>query len=540
MNMKPLPLILVCLCAQSAAGLAAQDLSSTNRPAPADDPAQQANAKLQDASSPQDYQQAAALLEQAVQRDPGNLDAREKLGWVYLDRLHQPQKAYPHLVIVAKNRPDEVNAHKLLGMACSQTGRSQRAVQEFQIAAHLQPNDLWIRAQLARSLARTGQWSQADEIYAGILKTDPNNADARFGEAEIAAWRGHNAAPLKTLEQLSKENPENMDAVILHGDIQRWNWDLTGARQDYQQVLATEPDNYVAENGLEEADRMGDSHVGLQAYQFKDTTHFRREDLTADGRVHLTDHAYLLGDVAGWRFTNPGFSDLNRRDGGVGLEYHVARWLEASGGGTVFDYDKSGSRAYFGGQGSIKISPITGTDLYLNGAYNQPFVSSINTVESSMRQRSIGAGLDTRLIGRFSLQAEAQGAKLSDNNKWVEFRPDLSYRLFDKPETFLRVEYDYLDYSRTNALYWTPQHRSTVGPVLDTSIPICRHVQFNIDAKAPYVFDESSLGVQVEGGPVIDFFNHVQAKASYYYSSIPGDQGAWSGQGWQASLQVRF
>ena len=45
---------------------------------------------------------------------------------------------------------------------------------------------------------------------------------------------------------------------------------------------------------------------------------------------------------------------------------------------------------------------------------------------------------------------------------------------------------------------------------------------------------------QVEGGPVIDLFNHVQIKASYYYSSIPGDQGAWSGHGWHASLQLIF
>ena len=58
---------------------------------------------------------------------------------------------------------------------------------------------------------------------------------------------------------------------------------------------------------------------------------FLREYLDAGGRFHLTDHAYLLAEAAGWRFTNPGFSTLNRGDGTAGLEYDFNRWLEFTG-----------------------------------------------------------------------------------------------------------------------------------------------------------------------------------------------------------------
>jgi tetratricopeptide (TPR) repeat protein len=497
---------------------------------------QQANAKLQEASSPQDYRDAAALLEAAVKLDPENIDARQTLGWVYLDRLHEPQTAYPHLKIVARRHPDDVNARKLFGLACNQTGHPHQAVVEFRAAAKLKPDDLWIRAQLARSLAHDGKWSEADTLYASILKTDPNNPDALLGEAEIQAWRGSNARPLKTLDQLPADAPE----LDLRGDIHRWNWDLTEARQDYQQALAIETNNYDAENGLAQAEEMGASDLGVKAYQFKDTTHFLREYLEVDGRAHLDDHAYLLGDVAGWRFTNPGFSHLDRQDAGAGMEFDFARWLQVTAKGTVFDYVQTNNHAYFGGQATAKISPVTGTDIYLSGAYNQPFVSSIATVESAMRQQSVGAGLDTKLVGRFSFQAEAQWARLSDDNKWWEAKPQLSYRLFNVPETFIRVQYDYLNYTDLRTNYWTPQRRSTVGPVLDVSIPFCKAVHIDLDGHAPYVFQEKKWGYQFEGGPVIDFCKWIQAKASYYYSSIPGDQGAWSGQGWQASLQVRF
>jgi tetratricopeptide (TPR) repeat protein len=538
--MKTFHLFLVCVCAQFAFTLSAENISKTDSPAQAAELARQANVKLQEASSPQDFRAAAALLEKSVRLDPENLDVRQTLGWIYLNKLQEPQKAYPHLAKLAKNRPDDVTARKLFAMACSQTGRSHQAVEEFRAAAQLQPGDLWIRANLARSLARTGNYGEAETIYAETLKADPANADARLGEAEIAAWRGHNAGPLQTLDQLIQENPENTEALTLRGDIQRWNWDLTGAKLDYQQVLNLEENNYTAKNGLAEAQAMGALGIGVTAYQFKDTTKFLREYLEADGRVPIADHAYLIGDVAGWRFTNPGFSHLDRRDADAGMEFDFARWLQITGQGTVFDYVQTNNRAYFGGQITAKISPMTGTDIYLNGAYNQPFVSSISTVESAMRQHSLGAGLDTKLVGRFSFQTEAQGAKLSDDNKWWEAKPRLSYRLFDKPKTFVRVQYDYLSYSRTNANYWTPNNYHTVGPVLDISIPICKGFHLDGDGKAPYVFDQSKFGYQAEGGPVIDLSHHVQAKASYYYSKIPGDEGAWSGHGWQASLQVKF
>ena len=505
----------------------------------------QADDKLHAASSPQDYQAAAAVLEKSVALDPHNPDTRQTLGWVYLDQLHEPVKAYPHLVRLVKMRPEDVGRPEIAGDGVlSRPAGREGPWSNFARHRSFQPDDLWIRANTGRALARTGRFSEADAIYADILKSDPNNgrwqAPGRGGGLGLAWPLSATAVPLQTLDQLATENPTNVDVLTLRGDVHRWNWDLGAADQDYQRVLDTWPDNYTAKTGLEQAQDMGDTKIGVQAYQFKDITDFLRESLEADARVHLTDRGYLIGDIAGWRFTNPGFSHLNRADGAGGVEYHFNRWLEASGEATVFQYDNSGDPAFIGGKLSTKISPMPGTDIYLNGAYNQPFVSSINTVESDMRQHSIGAGLDTRIVGPFSFQVEGQGAKLSDENKWLEVKPQLSWRVFEKPEIYLRAQYDYLDYLHFNPNYWTPQHRSTVGPVLDISLPIVKGFHIDADGKMPFVFQESRFGYQVEGGPAIDLFHHVQAKASYYYSAIPGDQGAWSGYGWQASLQVRF
>ncbi len=134
--------------------------------------------------------------------------------------------------------------------------------------------------------------------------------------------------------------------------------------------------------------------------------------LEVGGRVPITDHVYVLGDVAGWRFTNPGFSYLDRRDAAAGLEFDFARWLKITAQGTIFQLRfKQTTALILAGKSRRNFpSPVTGTDIYLSGAYAQPFVSSILTVENSMRQDSVGAGLDTKLVGRFSFQADAQGA----------------------------------------------------------------------------------------------------------------------------------
>jgi tetratricopeptide (TPR) repeat protein len=260
--MKIYYLLVLCLCAGfvftvsadefTNTDLSAQGFANTNNSSTASDLAQQAKAQLQEASSPQDFQAAAALLEKSIALNPGDLDVRQTLGWVYLDQLHEPQKAYPHLKILAQGHPNDVNARKLFGLACFQTGRENKAVEEFRAASQLQPNDLWIRAYLGRSLARTGRLGHAKDIFDQILKMDPNNSDARLGEAEVYAWSGHSGEALPILDQLIKENPDNTEALELRADIRRWSWNLSGAEQDYQQVLNDNTNESDAMTGLKQ------------------------------------------------------------------------------------------------------------------------------------------------------------------------------------------------------------------------------------------------------------------------------------------------
>lgn len=534
----------------------------------ATDLAQQARDRLQQATTRQDFEEAASLYKAAIKADPKAYDMKLTLGWIYAEKLHNPEEAYPFLNDVVKHSPNDVNARKMLGLVCMQTGRNEKAVAEFRAASKLQPGDPWIEANLGRSLARIGDYGDANKKFDAVLKSDPTNPDALLGKAEVAAWEGHSETALEDLRALETQNPTNADVLTLMGDIHRWKWKLSDAKQDYQQALDIDPNDSAAQGGLKQVQVLGESELGAKGYYFEDTTHFLRESVGGNGRVHLADKAYLLGSGTYWHYHSPGgtlpdnttvpAANIDRVDAQAGMEYHWTRWLETSALADMYAYLRQQQHPIWGGEGSAKLSPWSGFDIYTTVIGRQPFVSSIATVENHMKQDSIGNGVDLRIIGPLSVQNSFQYARvygqptvLTDSggnpvtmigNTWWEEKPQVSLHVLHVPDVYLRAEYDHLSYSHTNTTYWTPHNRNVISPVIDVNIPLFWGLSIVADARAPYVWDVPGRkwGYQFEGGPVLNIKNHLEIKASYYISYIPGDQGAWSGKGGQVSLTARF
>jgi Flp pilus assembly protein TadD len=511
---------------------------------------QNANDKISRATTTAEFQEAADILKKVIKVNRNDYVAQRTLGWIYLDKLHDPHAAYPHLVIAARGQPDDLDSRRLLGLACSQTGRTRQAAEEFARALKLKPDDVWVRANLGRSLAKLGRYEEANTHFTQALLADPTSVDAQLGRAEVEAWQGNLSNAMAILDPLLQANPRNAEALALRGDINRWNWRLTAAQDDYRQALSIAENDYNATVGLAEVEKLRKSYLHGGGYYFKDTSDFERASVNGGLRLRMADKVYLLGDAAGWRFKNPGIDEVERVDGFAGLEIDWARWLQTSAQFGAFEYRDGESET--GGRGRLKLSPGRNADLYAAAAYRQPFVSSIATVLQGLTEDTVGGGLDLRLSSRVSVQGEVQLGRISDDNEWWQAKPQLSFRLWGSPNeraTFLRVEYDYLTFSEVRTNYWTPDSRHVVSPVLDVCLPLGRHFQINVVAKAPYVFDASEFGWQMEGGPVFDINNRVQVKASYIYSSIPADRDVatatiprppWSGQGGQVSLLIRF
>jgi tetratricopeptide (TPR) repeat protein len=487
-----------------------------------------------------DFKDAAQQLREAIQLDPDNLALRKTLGWVLLDETCQPHAAYLHLEEVIRNHPSDVDARKLFACACRQTGRPREAIAilEKVLVPPITADDSWWWVNLGMSLARVGRFDEAGRIYDSVLAVDPQCFYARLGKAELAAWQGKLEDAEEQLGRLLNEEPENADARALLADVLRWQWRLSEARAEYRKVLDRFGQYGGAVTGLREIECLSSCSVTIRSWEFTDTTDFGRSYVQAETRVPLSDKAYLFCKGAGWEFRHPAFADLRRTDAGAALEYHWGSWLDTRLQFSYFDY--ANRDPFFGGGISAKYSPSPSLDVYTTCLFDYPFESSISTVYAGMHQDSLGVGMNAKVYGPWSFQGGLEMAWISDGNRWLNVKPQLSYRLTSRPESYLRLEYELLSFAERRANYWTPADWQLLKPNLDIRHAVTEWLAAEVTVAAPYVFERSQVGVQLAAGPRLELNGRLQGGAAYMYSSIPGDQGVWSGTAWQVFLSWTF
>ncbi len=85
---------------------------------------------------------AANLYEAAASLDPKNLDVQKTLGWIYLSKLNDAEKAYPHLEKVAAAMPEDVGWKMMLAQAAVASGRTYRAIYVYRDIVARNPHDV--------------------------------------------------------------------------------------------------------------------------------------------------------------------------------------------------------------------------------------------------------------------------------------------------------------------------------------------------------------------------------------------------------------
>jgi hypothetical protein len=248
--------------------------------------------------------------------------------------------------------------------------------------------------------------------------------------------------------------------------------------------------------------------------------------------------AYVWAKCLKSKFRNPGFADIYRTDYSVEMEYHWARCFDTRLQFSSYDYENRDG--FYGGGISAKLSPRPSFDIYATYLHNHPFVSSITTVYSGMRQNSIGIGVDARSYGKWSTQGSLEMARVNDGNHWLNFKPQVSWRLMERPESYVRLGYELLTYAEEKPEYWTPEDWQLLGPKVDVYHDIADWLSIEAAVETPYVFDRSQFGVQLTMGIESEFYRQLRAGAAYTYGSFPGDQGHWTGHGWEVFISWRF
>lgn len=137
-----------------------------------------------------DVPQARSIMEEIIEKNPQNAHALNFLGYSFLERGDELEKAYEYISRAVKLRPNDGFIRDSLGWYYYKTGDLQRAYKEIKRAQELVKDDVVITKHLALIYQEMEKYDKAKQYYMEALK----NCKVESERAEV----------LKALEHLEK------------------------------------------------------------------------------------------------------------------------------------------------------------------------------------------------------------------------------------------------------------------------------------------------------------------------------------------------
>lgn len=156
------------------------------------------------------YQEAIAMLEKVIAKDPDIFLAYRQLGQIYMVRSDF-KKAVPVLRKAVELRPDSMKEHFELGMALYQRGEFAASVPEFEKVVVLAPT--WEQAHLflATAYIKTGHAREAIAESEKVLKVAPENYGALLLDGRALVLSKHPEAGLPKLKKAAAILPQEAE-----------------------------------------------------------------------------------------------------------------------------------------------------------------------------------------------------------------------------------------------------------------------------------------------------------------------------------------
>jgi tetratricopeptide (TPR) repeat protein len=501
--------------------------------------AKELEARAYETKQKEDFEAAAVALEDVLRLDPDHLQTRKSLGYLYLERLNSPAKAYPHLRVVVRSAPHE-GWEQMLAKTALATGQTQVAVATYRsIIAH-DPANVWDRLALAKLLVKLDRHGEAAELYQQALKIEPDNEYVNVDYAEFLMSRGDRAAARSIAERTLQQHPRSAGAHSILGELERTDWNFARAEQHYAEALKSDPHYYTAVEGRRLMARSRSPVLNSTFYQFEDTDGLEQAGIFNTLTLSLTDHLYLDTSFNALWFSNDDLDvgTINRFEEGLALEYRFSKKWSARAGVSAFQTEGADDEVGF----NVGATWVPNPAFYAYGFYreNDPVNDSIFTVQQSFTQDILAGGAGFQFWNRWSLSGVASTADYSDGNERRYFKGALSYMLLKDPLAYLRLEYELFDYERRDARYSSPQWYDYVRPVFEIEPQFTSWLSAQFRLEVPYVVDEADWGTGLVVGPVIKLGSDFEFRGTYIRYDLPGEVAAYSGDGFKISMIWRF
>jgi putative PEP-CTERM system TPR-repeat lipoprotein len=191
-----------------------------------------------------DINAAVIQLKNALQKEPGNRDARHLLGEVYIEQADSVS-AEKELRRALELGAPSTELLVLLGKSMLLQGHFQRVLDEFDSApGHAgRPPIVALRAAALLGLARQ---SEAAALFQEALKADPALPDALLGLARIAFAEHDPAQAARLVARALGAHPGDAECLRFKGDLLRIEGKQEAALATYRAILALHPYNAQA------------------------------------------------------------------------------------------------------------------------------------------------------------------------------------------------------------------------------------------------------------------------------------------------------
>lgn len=321
------------------------------------------------------------------------------------------------------------------------------------------------------------------------------------------------------------------------GDIYRVDGDLHRARNAYHRALADEQWSPAAHHELAELRKLGAPRVALGYYQFKDTDDFQQSGIFSSLNFFLGGGAKAAAHLNRWFFEQRS-EDMERNDAGVSVDYRLSREIVAAAGVTAFKTESHDPK--YGGNLALYLTPAPALNAWVSYRHREPVNDSFLTARDAFTQNIVAGGLNVFPTSLLNLSFTGSTAAYSDGNTRRWALGSVGYTVAPKWNTAVKLEYEWLDFTRRSNGYSSPSNYALLRPVLEMSPRITDWLTLQIRGEVPFVFDEGSWGYGVTIGPRFNIAEAASVTVLYINHEIPGGQTNWSGDGFKIDFSYRF
>jgi tetratricopeptide (TPR) repeat protein len=487
----------------------------------------------------QDYQAAADAFEKCSKSNPDDLQVERSVGFIWLDKLKDPERAYPHLEKAYALSPDDAGWGSLLAKAAGETGRSTRQLQVLREAATRNPTDANAHMQLAQALDKDGQHQQAGNEFAAALKLSPDDASILAAYGQYLHSRGRDIEAKSLADKLLTSDPKSAPALALEGDLHRNDWDLDQAQAAYQQALASDPYSETAKAGLTEILHNRAPALESNYYYFRGSDHFMQQGLYDTMSLSSSGHVYenATYNMGYFKDTATKYPSVIRYQEGIGIEDRVDSVISIRGGLGAFQQPK---KEAFGFDLGATWKPTNELWIDASCRTQDPVTDSMYTVATGLSQDILAFTGGYQLRDDLAMKFAASRSAYSDDvtRQYIHVEP--AYTLWYGAKLNIGAEYETVKFSRKLPGDGGTNWYQTFGPVFEAEPPINDWLSIHFRGELPYVATAYQWGTNLNLGLTLHPGDHLTVKAGVFYVHVPESISSYSGTGFDASVSYRF